>query len=48
MNLPQTASFHDAAAELRFETCAFIGGKDKSLMAHDQYMQTKSIRIQLR
>lgn len=33
MNLPQTASFHDAAAKLRFETRAFIDGNDKSLMA---------------
>jgi gamma-glutamyl-gamma-aminobutyraldehyde dehydrogenase len=27
MNLPQSQSFHDAAAKLRFETRAFIGGK---------------------
>jgi hypothetical protein len=49
MNFPQTARFQDAAAKLRFETGALIDdGKDKSLMAPDQFMQTTRVRIQLR
>jgi acyl-CoA reductase-like NAD-dependent aldehyde dehydrogenase len=52
--------FHESASKLSFETRLFIdgkfggykesgfGGKDKSLMAHDQYTETKTIWIQLR